>query len=158
MTGRWTLRDKRDATTGQTIPGVLVLVHPNGGIGGEFYDTGEPIGSVTAWTALAALNGELHGVLVKARDAIEEVRAENRTLRLERAAYEARLHKLRDFENAVDFQSIVADALLWFDGFAAAHSGRESWDRPAIPDRARLRKLNERLQDLIPHPDDIIPF
>jgi hypothetical protein len=61
------------------------------------------------------------------------------------------------------FQSIVADALLWFDGFAAAHALRDSWDRPNIPDRDQLRQLNGALQELTHQTDqrvadEEIPF
>lgn len=158
MTRRWSLREKRDAISGRQVAGVSELIHPNGGTSGEFYDTDEPIGRSVANTMLATLNSETHEVLCRAADALEAARSENRKLRQELAAAESRLDKLRHFENAVDFQSIVADALLWFDGFAAAVHGMESWDRPSIPDRERLRVLNGRLQDLIPHPQDTIPF
>ncbi len=61
----------------------------------------------------------------------------------------ARLRRTAKIEdNAKAFQSIVADALLWFDGFAAAHAHRESYDQPRIPDRDQLRTLNGALQDL----------
>lgn len=65
-------------------------------------------------------------------------------------------------DRAPAFQAIVADCLLWFDGFAAAHSPKESWERPHVPDRERLRTLNAALQGLLPadlSPDDQdIPF
>ena len=66
-------------------------------------------------------------------------------------------------DRAAPFQAIVADCLLWFDGFAAAHSPKETWERPHVPDRERLRQLNEALQALLPaglSPDDDanIPF
>lgn len=60
------------------------------------------------------------------------------------------------------FQAIVADAVLWFDGFAAAYEllGKKL---PRIPDRPQLRELNAALQDLKPSDyyadlDDEIPF
>lgn len=46
------------------------------------------------------------------------------------------------------FQAIVADCLLWFDGFRAAHSPKDSWERPHVPDREALRELNAALQAL----------
>jgi hypothetical protein len=49
---------------------------------------------------------------------------------------------------AREYQAIVADALLWFDGFAAAHAHQDIWERPSIPDRSQLRDLNGKLQDL----------
>lgn len=58
------------------------------------------------------------------------------------------------------FQAIVADCLLWFDGFRAAHSPKDSWERPHIPDRDALRELNVALQALeTTHPEfEEIPF
>lgn len=58
------------------------------------------------------------------------------------------------------FQAIVADCLLWFDGFAAAWSHAEAYERPAIPERTTLRALNAALQDLDPlgELDEEIPF
>lgn len=58
------------------------------------------------------------------------------------------------------FQAIVADCLLWFDGFRAAHSPKDSWERPHVPDRDALRELNAALQALeAPQPEfEEIPF
>lgn len=58
------------------------------------------------------------------------------------------------------FQAIVADCLLWFDGFRAAHSPKDSWERPHVPDREALRELNAALQALeAPQPEfKEIPF
>lgn len=58
------------------------------------------------------------------------------------------------------FQAIVADCLLWFDGFRAAHSPKDSWERPHVPDREALRELNAALQALeTPQPEfEEIPF
>jgi len=58
------------------------------------------------------------------------------------------------------FQAIVADCLLWFDGFRAAHSPKDSWERPHVPDRDALRELNSALQSLeTPEPEfEEIPF
>lgn len=58
------------------------------------------------------------------------------------------------------FQAIVADCLLWFDGFRAAHSPKDSWERPHVPDRDALRELNAALQALeTPQPEfEEIPF
>lgn len=58
------------------------------------------------------------------------------------------------------FQAIVADCLLWFDGFRAAHSPKDSWERPHVPDRESLRELNAALQALeTPQPEfEEIPF
>lgn len=47
---------------------------------------------------------------------------------------------------AEPFRGIVADCLLWFDGFRAAHAGREHVVR--APDRETLRELNAALQSL----------
>ena len=58
------------------------------------------------------------------------------------------------------FQAIVADCLLWFDGFRAAHSPKDSWESPHVPDRDALRELNAALQALeTPQPEfEEIPF
>lgn len=61
------------------------------------------------------------------------------------------------------FQAVVADCLLWFDGFVAAYAGREPYERPNVPARETLRRLNGALQALEPIPSeydlsDEIPF
>lgn len=59
------------------------------------------------------------------------------------------------------YQAIVADCLLWFDGFAAAFGAREGWEQPRIPDRETIRDLNRALLNLEqdhPIPDEEIPF
>lgn len=59
------------------------------------------------------------------------------------------------------YQAIVADCLLWFDGFAAAFGSREGWEQPRIPDRDTIRDLNRALLNLEqgqPIPDEEIPF
>lgn len=58
------------------------------------------------------------------------------------------------------FQAIAADCLLWFDGFRAAHSPKDDWERPHVPDRDALRELNAALQALeTPQPEfEEIPF
>lgn len=59
-------------------------------------------------------------------------------------------------------QSTVADCLCWFDGFAGAFAHRDGWEQPRIPDRDAIRRLNGRLQDLLPEAapdmDDEVPF
>lgn len=45
-----------------------------------------------------------------------------------------------------DFQSVVADCQCWFDGYTAAFSGRDDWQRPWMPSTDRLRDLNEALR------------
>jgi len=60
-----------------------------------------------------------------------------------------------------EHQATAADCLLWFDGFQAAHSHRESYERPKTPDREKLLHLNSAPQRLIPGravDDDEIPF
>ena len=62
-----------------------------------------------------------------------------------------------------DLQMLIADCLLWFDGFAAAHASREPWERPNVPSRERLREFNALLQVAAAAPadpdlDDHIPF
>lgn len=76
------------------------------------------------------------------------------------------LHAMRHvkplLDNIAEHQAAVADCICWFDGFAAAHSPRESWERPHVPDRERIRALNAVLQRLLPATaadlDDGIPF
>lgn len=48
------------------------------------------------------------------------------------------------------FQAVVADCLLWFDGFTAAYAGREPFERPNVPARETLRQLNAALMGLEP--------
>lgn len=64
--------------------------------------------------------------------------------------YEAKVkRRFRTIEgNQRAFQAIVADCILWFDGFRAAHAPKESWERPHVPDRAILCDLNAALQAL----------
>lgn len=58
------------------------------------------------------------------------------------------------------YQAIVADCLLWFDGFSGAFAHREGYEQPRIPDRDTLRDLNRALLNLEPAPtlDEEIPF
>lgn len=66
-----------------------------------------------------------------------------------------RLSKLATFESShAQHQAIVADCLLWFDGFNASFAGREPWERPNTPDRNKLRALNSALQRLGNAEDD----
>jgi hypothetical protein len=51
-------------------------------------------------------------------------------------------------DQAWRFQAIVADALLWFDGFAAAYAAKESYERPNLPDRQDLKDLSRHLQNI----------
>lgn len=77
--------------------------------------------------------------------------------------YEAKVkRRYRDLDRQQRrFQAIVADCLLWFDGFAGAFANRESYEQPRIPDRETLRDLNRALLDLEPERplnDEEIPF
>lgn len=86
-----------------------------------------------------------------ATDDVMKAEAISDRLYEEKAALERTLRQLQTFKDrAAPFQAIVADCLLWFDGFAAAHSPKESWERPHVPDRERMRRLNEALQALLP--------
>lgn len=76
-----------------------------------------------------------------------------------------RLKELRDTGSAViaraeHFQSVVADAQCWFDGYQAAHAGQDNWQRPWTPDTDKLRELNAALRGCLPATvsDDEIPF
>lgn len=77
--------------------------------------------------------------------------------------YEAKVkRRFRSFEeHQRRYQAIVADCLLWFDGFAAAFGTREGWEQPRIPDRDTIRDLNRALLNLEqgqPIPEEEIPF
>lgn len=67
-------------------------------------------------------------------------------------------------DNASEHQAAIADCILWFDGFTAAHSPKESWERPHVPNRDRLTALNGALQRVLsvrtdrPLDDQDIPF
>lgn len=70
-----------------------------------------------------------------------------------------RLGPIREHQRR--YQAIVADCLLWFDGFAAAFGAREGWEQPRIPDRDTIRDLNRALLDLEEAPstnEQEIPF
>ncbi|MDR7232788.1 hypothetical protein J2X45_003898 [Caulobacter sp. BE264] len=75
-------------------------------------------------------------------------RAEQKTA--EAAELRRDLKALRPFlEDVEAYQSIVADCLLWIQGFNAAYAGRESYERPDTPSVERLRDLNAALQRLM---------
>jgi hypothetical protein len=67
-------------------------------------------------------------------------------------------------EDAAEHQATVADCLLWFDGFQAAHAHREGWERPHTPAREKLQRLNGALQRVmraaspLDTDDEEIPF
>jgi hypothetical protein len=67
-------------------------------------------------------------------------------------------------DNIDEFQAIVADCQIWFDGFAAAQSGAEPWVRSNLPSRDKLTALNAALQAVMRSRsadqtlDDEIPF
>jgi hypothetical protein len=106
-------------------------------------------GEKTTAAARAFSDGKAEG-LAQAR--AEIMLAEGRTDRLcdEKAALQRTISALQVFADARDdFQAIVADCLLWFDGFNAAQAGRESWERPHVPDREKLTALNAALQRLM---------
>lgn len=96
--------------------------------------------------------------------------ADARADRARDEAYELRvaLDRLQPFaDNAEDFQAIVADCQCWFDGFAGAQSGRESYERSHLPNRDKLTALNAAFQAVLrarplrtvgDELDDHIPF
>lgn len=94
--------------------------------------------------------GWSRGLTEGRKDAYRDVvNADARADRARDAAYELRaaLKLLEVFADKADeFQATVADCQLWFDGFAAAQSGRESWDRSHLPSRDSLVNLNAALQ------------
>ena len=113
-----------------------------------------------ASTAKAWSDGKAEG-LAQAHREIMKAEAYSDQWREKATALERSMKKLgviqRDHRR---FQAIVADCLLWFDGFRAAHSPKDSWERPHVPDRDALRDLNGALQDLEPAQSDFdgIPF
>lgn len=117
--------------------------------------------SLRGWMARAYREGrsfqvELLGQAGRSLDrALERRESDRETL----DRFTARLHRLSKLENrSREFQSLVADCLLWFDGFAAAHAGKESWEQPSIPARDRLREMNAVLLDLQEGEPAPIPF
>lgn len=82
----------------------------------------------------------------------EVVDADARADRARDEVYElqAALSRLKVFaDNADEFQAIVADCQCWFDGFAGAQSGRESYERSHLPSRDKLTALNAALQAVL---------
>lgn len=118
------------------------------------------ISAKDAFVAKAYSDGKAEGYALAQG---EIMRAE---ARLDKAWEE--LHSLRRVKDIVaraeSLQSIAADAQCWFEGFAAAFTSREGWERPHIPDIGRLRGLVEHLRRLRPDVkdasdlDDEIPF
>lgn len=77
----------------------------------------------------------------------EIILAENR---LDTVLEQFPIKALRPFlEDAEAYQSIVADCLLWIQGFNAAYAGRESYDRPNTPSVDQLHDLNAALQFIL---------
>jgi hypothetical protein len=118
-------------------------------------------GDKTRSTAKAFSDGKAEGL---AQASAEIMLAEGRTDRL----YDemAKLRRITEQVEAItrdqaEHQAIAADCLCWFDGFNAAYAGRESYERPAIPDRDKIRRLNAALQALLRASgaeDEEIPF
>lgn len=52
-------------------------------------------------------------------------------------------------QNVDAYQSILADCLVWFEGFTAAFAGKESWQQPTIPSLTDIRAFNGTLQELM---------
>lgn len=95
----------------------------------------------SAQAARAFSDGKAEGY-AQARREVMEAEA-----RLDKALEELPARALRPFlEDAASYQSIVADCLLWFQGFNAAYAGRDSYDRPNTPSAEKLRELNQALQ------------
>lgn len=115
------------------------------------------VAGITAWEAgRRAGEQQAHMEIMRAEAISDQLGDEVTDLR-------NRLRKLEHFERmARPFQSIVADALLWFDGFMAARYTERP--QPRIPDRDQLRELNSALLALQPQDqfqaslDDEVPF
>lgn len=121
-------------------------------------------GEKTAAAARAFSDGKAEGY---AQARAEIMLAEGRTDRFCEELRDLRrtMSALQVFvDDRMQFQAIVADCLLWFDGFNAAHAHREVYDRPRTPDGDKLRDLNTALQRLMREAggqdldDDEIPF
>ncbi|MET3527258.1 hypothetical protein [Phenylobacterium koreense] len=92
---------------------------------------------------LTAGREEAHADVVNADARADRARDEAHELRIA-------LDRLQPFaDNAEDFQAIVADCQCWFDGFAGAQSGRESYERSHLPSRDKLTALNAAFQAVL---------
>lgn len=123
----------------------LAAVNP-----GETFIVMAPARTARSMEAAEALSAGLQ----QGREAMrEDVRWAER--RAEEAYEQARVlrRRLRALEpieaKADESQAIVADCILWFDGFNAAHAHREGYERPHTPDRQKLCDLNAALQKLM---------
>lgn len=102
----------------------------------------------SAQAARAFSDGKAEGYAEARREVIA---AESR---LDKVWEEFPIRALRPFlDDAEAYQSIVADCLLWFQGFNAAYAGRESYDRPNTPSVDKLRDLNIALQFILREQD-----
>lgn len=140
--------------------GSVDLLHPNGGVLLTIHDSEERFGQLAADLLLATFNGESRRLLEQASDHVRESEARAKELRRLLDEARTRLKLLEPFnEKATEFRAIVADAQCWFQGFAASHAGKETWERPILPDHNQLRELNLALLSLVPStPETEIPF
>jgi hypothetical protein len=118
----------------------------------EMFWVMSPIKAATA-AAKAFSDGKAEG-LAQAR--AEIMLAESRTDKLHDEVRRLR-REIGEFTRfrpeVAEHQATAADALLWFDGFQAAHAHREGYERPHTPDRQKLLRLNSALQRLLPSAD-----
>lgn len=102
------------------------------------------ISAKDAYVAKAFSDGKAEGYAQARR---EVMAAEGR---LDKALEELAAFKaLRPFLDDVEaYQAIVADCLLWVQGFNAAYAVRESYERPDTPSVDKIRDLNIALQHI----------
>lgn len=129
---------------------------------GETFFVMAPVTGAKATTAaLAFSDGKAEGL---AQAHAEIMLAEGRADRLDDEGRDLRrrLERMGDLTGrAAEYQATIADCLLWFDGFMAAHHNAEPCGRPYVPHRDKLVRLNEALQRLMRDPevdDEEIPF
>ncbi len=93
-------------------------------------------------------DGKAEGLAQAHREIMDaEAKADRLSDALDLERFQSRMAR-KVIERADAFRSVVADCLCWFAGFDAAHSYKESWERPWAPERATLRELNTALQEI----------
>lgn len=129
---------------------------------GEFWVMA-PVRSKTAASAAKAFSdGKAEG-LAQAHAEIMLAEARSDAAGDAQREMRRRLGSLEDIGgNADEFQAIVADCLLWFDGFRSAFHLSEA-GHPRTPDRDGLTRLNTALQAVLRSQrgdieDEEIPF
>ncbi len=120
-------------------------------------------GALTGWLRAAFESGLAHrraAVQAEIERLDQYWAARGRGVEAANELLTARLRRLENLEaHWREHHEIVADVQQWFFGFAAAHAGREPWERPRVPDPRRLRDLNLALLSVDPSPQpEKVPF